>query len=87
MSDLEKIIKEFEKICEYTLRPHEFRVLNDVLVLLKEQEPVKPNGTKKAMSFAFNGMLTGYCPRCKTIVNSIGNSGACGKCGQKLDWE
>ena len=59
----------------------------DVLTLLKEQEPVKPNGTREAMSFAFNGMLTGYCPRCGTIVNSVGNSGACGKCGQKFDWE
>lgn len=62
-------------------------VYDDALELLKEQKQVKPNGTRKAMSFAFNGMLTGYCPRCKTIVNSVGNSGACGKCGQKLDWE
>ena len=38
MVDREKVIKEFEEICGYTLRPHEFRVLNDVLVLLKEQE-------------------------------------------------
>ena len=38
MADREKVIKELEKICEYTLRPHEFRVLNDVLALLKEQE-------------------------------------------------
>lgn len=36
--DKEKLIKEFEEICNYTMRPHEFRVLNDVLVLLKEQE-------------------------------------------------
>lgn len=36
--DKEKLIKEFEEICGYTMRPHEFRVLNDVLVLLKEQE-------------------------------------------------
>ena len=62
-------------------------LLAAALSLLKEQEPVKPNGTREAMSFAFNGMLTGYCPRCGTIVNSIGNSGACGKCGQKFDWE
>ena len=33
--DKEKLIKEFEEICNYTMRPHEFRVLNDVLVLLK----------------------------------------------------
>ena len=44
--DMEKIKKELEEICEYTMRPHESRVLNDVLALLKEQEPVKPNGTK-----------------------------------------
>lgn len=42
MPDREKVIKEFEEICEYTMRPHEFRVLNDALALLKEQE--KPNG-------------------------------------------
>ena len=36
--DKEKVIKEFEKICGYTLRPHEFQVLNDVLAMLKEQE-------------------------------------------------
>ena len=36
--DKEKLIKEFEEICCYTMRPHEFRVLNDVLVLLKKQE-------------------------------------------------
>ena len=36
--DKEKLIKELEKICDYTMPPHEFRVLNDVLVLLKEQE-------------------------------------------------
>ena len=38
--DKEKLIKELEKICDYTMPPHEFRVLNDVLVLLKEQENV-----------------------------------------------
>ena len=38
MTNKEKVIKEFEKICGYTLRPHEFRVLNDVLAILKEQE-------------------------------------------------
>lgn len=36
--DKEKLIEEFEEICGYTMRPHEFRVLNEVLVLLKEQE-------------------------------------------------
>lgn len=36
--DRDKVIKEFEKICGYTLRPHEFQILNDVLALLKEQE-------------------------------------------------
>lgn len=39
--DKEKLIKEFEEICGYTMRPHEFRVLNDVLVLLKEQDEMK----------------------------------------------
>ena len=41
MMDREKVIKEFEKICGYTLRPHEFQVLNDALVLLKEQDSVE----------------------------------------------
>ena len=38
MPDRDKVIKEFEEICKYTMRPHEFRVLNDVLTLLKEQQ-------------------------------------------------
>ena len=38
--DKEKVIKEFEKICGYTMRSHEFQVLNDVLTMLKEQEAV-----------------------------------------------
>lgn len=41
MLDREKIIKEFKEICEYTVRPHEFRVMNDILTLLKEQEMVE----------------------------------------------
>ena len=36
--DKQELIKEFEKICDYTMRPYELRVLNDVLALLKEQE-------------------------------------------------
>ena len=36
--DKEKLIKEFEEICGYTMRPHEFHVLNDVLALLKEEK-------------------------------------------------
>lgn len=46
--DKEKLIKEFEEICGYTMRPHEFRVLNDVLALLKERSNNKGDAQKMA---------------------------------------
>ena len=88
MIDVEQVIAELQYMKRDVLEDSDKDItLNKAIALLKEQETVKPNGTRKAMSFAFNGMLTGYCPRCGTIVNSVGNSGACGKCGQKFDWE
>ena len=36
--DKQKLIKEFEEICGYTMRQHEMQVLNDALALLKEQD-------------------------------------------------
>lgn len=56
MANREKVIKEFEEICGYTLRSHEFRVLNDVLALLKEQEEQIENLRQTAQS-----MMEGVC--------------------------
>lgn len=76
MIDREKVIKEFEKICGYTLRPHEFQVLNDVLALLKEQEAVIPIERNQFY----------YCGACHYALMSR-NQNYCSNCGQAVKWD
>ena len=80
MPDREKVIKEFEKICGYTLRPHEFRVMNDVLVLLKEQEPVEPVdiGYFTSVPYPFR------CGNCDTHIKK--GQRFCDYCGRPVKW-
>ena len=75
MPDREKVIKEFEEICGYTMRPHEFRVLNDVLTLLKEQEAVTVHDPGA------------YCPTCGWMLYPEDHPHNCGNCGQAVKWE
>ena len=75
MPDREKVIKEFEEICGYTMRPHEFRVLNDVLTLLKEQEAVTVHDPGA------------YCPKCGWMLYPEDHPHNCGNCGQAVKWE
>lgn len=84
--DKENVIKEFEKICEYTLRPHEFRVLNDVLAILKEQETghwiylenCSNSGvycsechTKVFDNYPFKKKFSYFCPHCGTRMEGV----------------
>ena len=87
MIDREKIIKEFEKICEYTLRPHEFQVLNDVLALLKEQES-KPIRYKENW---MTGLPVAHCPKCGKALYQVlpadeDETKFCPWCGQAVKW-
>lgn len=78
MDDREKVIKEFEKICEYTLRPHEFRVLNDVLALLKEQEAVPVVRREIAHMFFW------CCGSCGVAITD--GDKFCRMCGKAVKW-
>lgn len=62
---------------------HRFQpVLNDALVLLKEQEAVKPKCKER-----IGGFVAGLCPTCGTALNNVHNVKACGKCGQAVKWD
>ena len=80
--DREKVIKEFEEICGYTMRPHEFRVLNDVLALLKEQEAVEPILIREGRNKNYNDYV---CPRCGYEV--VYEQNYCSECGVRFLWE
>ena len=80
--DKENVIKEFEEICGYTLRPHEFRVLNNVLALLKEQEAVKPIYNEEKY-----GDHLPHCGNCEKVLPNravYGKVNFCQYCGRPV---
>lgn len=89
MPEREKIIKEFEEICGYTMRPHEFRLFNDVLALLKEQEPKRGKWVKQLPScpsaIAAGGSRTSICTACGGWGRKAFKY--CPHCGAKMDGE
>lgn len=60
---------------------------DDAKPLLKEQEAVKPNNMGKLGPHPYDIFLTGYCPKCGTVLLNTENAVACGKCGQAVKWE
>lgn len=80
--DKQKLIKEFEEICGYTMRQHEMQVLNDVLDLLKEQEPVEVIHHEAPYGYPFN---TGKCPVCFQQLDE--GDKFCRECGQAVKWK
>ena len=57
------------------------RMLQDVLVLLKEQNAVKVQYT------AMGGLRYGACPQCGARIENLVNPKACGFCGQAVKWD
>ena len=79
--DKEKLMKEFEEICGYTMRPYEFHVLNDVLAMLKEQEvvePLLPLFNKRTKHFV--------CPNCSLVLDEMRDH-YCPSCGKRIAWD
>ena len=88
MPDREKVIRAFEQyvynfIELTTTDEYNHQILEQVLVLLKEQEAVEP--------YSMNAERTyGICPKCGKIVFRYGNveeNHYCGVCGQAVKWE
>lgn len=91
--DREKVISQVEE--EVRLGKHwdesdrtiSIELLENVLLLLKEQEP-KPVKVVKVVKNAYNHEFY-YCPRCDRSFYelSFGKPKFCDKCGQAVKWK
>lgn len=80
MTDREKVIRGLEQF-KSDFKPFcgnsaDWKRVDDAIVLLKEQEAVKP----KIDAFGHP-----YCPKCKILV--YGTWEFCPHCGRRLKWE
>ena len=86
MPDMEKVIRAFEQYVYNfveltTTDEYNHQILEQVLVLLKEQEAVT---IKKTKEHGF-GVYGGICPKCRNWIQSAHSF--CGFCGQAVKWE
>ena len=58
-------------------------ILDDILALLKEQEPQKVINRYANWDFE----LIGNCPKCNAVLHEFDNAKACGVCGQAVKRE
>lgn len=73
----------YEKECPY-YQSHDCtdELKNDILVLLKEQEPQLVLNIGEQIS-----CKSGSCPKCGKMLNTTCNKRYCGDCGQEVTWE
>lgn len=60
----------------------EFRIIDNAVDLLKEQEPKQVNDIAQQIS-----CFSGICPSCGKMLNTTCNKNFCGECGQEVKWE
>lgn len=76
----------YEKECPY-YQSHDCtdELKNDILVLLKEQEPVKPIVNEYGEAFCVCGENVGIIPNSKSLPKI--RSKYCSECGRRMKWE
>ena len=84
MNDIEEAISYIENTKKHLLRLGETwyaDYLDDVIDLLKEQEPKLVHVTAD-----INRRKIGECPNCGKMINSGDYPNYCGRCGQAVKW-
>jgi hypothetical protein len=89
VADLEKVINEIEeeiRLGEHwdeTYRMVSLQLLNDILALLKEQEPIEPYVCGSKEPDGLESWLY-LCGKCKTPIDH--KDRFCKRCGQAVKW-
>ena len=92
MPDRDKVIKEFEHLLNEAKGDYmEFADLTvdfgeEILALLKEQEPKPVLSERTSDTGAFRREKKGFCPHCHQEVRWELNRSYCGFCGQEVKW-
>ena len=88
MIDREKVIETFkERICTCSMIGDGFdvtinwRLADDILALLKEQEAVKP---KSKVRHGANAQIQHFCGNCNSMLH--GKPKYCSECGKMVLW-
>lgn len=79
LSKAAKTVKEFSEDIPIKIS---LVCVEDILELLKEQEPKQVNDIAQQIS-----CFSGICPSCGKMLNTTCNKNFCGECGQAVKWE
>ena len=81
--DREKVIKEWEAVLSRDPLDTPWDLIDDTLVLLKEQEPVKPRNVTR---HGANTQIQHFCGKCNAILFHK-NQKYCIECGTPPKWK
>ena len=84
MPDLNRVIEQLESMRDYHRSVGNnitADIANDAIVLLKEQEAVKP---KSKVRHGANAQIQHYCGNCNAMLH--GKPKYCSECGKKVYW-
>ena len=101
MPDLGKVIKRLEEISDYFFNVYHYSkdreeinkakdrcdAVENVLAMLKEQEPRKVLSQRECETLPNHYERKGFCPKCNQVVVWYLNRSYCGFCGQAIKWD
>lgn len=88
MDDREKVITQLESMRDYHRSVGNnitADIANDAIVLLKEQEPIKPTINEYGEAYCICGENVGIIPNSKNLPKI--RLKYCSECGRRMKWE
>lgn len=93
MSDLERVVTHFKDAIEASGNGNKWRfvrvdIIEDVVKLLKEQEPIEPSATDSGVRIEYNCGSCGrwFCFKSKIHPEMDFRTRYCPHCGRKAKW-